>query len=110
MELARLIRVMSGGRLDIHVYGAGELVPALESFDAVRTGAAEMGSGAAYYWAGKAPAAQFFAGYPFGLNAQQLNSWLIAGGGMELWRELYAQYGLVPFRGRQYRCADGGLV
>lgn len=106
--LADLCREMSGGRLNITVYGGGELVPALESFDAVRQGAAEVGSGAAYYWAGKAPAAQFFAGFPFGLNAQQMNAWLLSGGGMELWRELYADYNLVPFVGGNTGVQMGG--
>ena len=107
-QLADLCREMSGGRLNITVYGGGELVPALEAFDAVRQGAAEVGSGAAYYWAGKLPAAQFFAGYPFGLNAQQMNAWLLAGGGMELWRELYATVGLVPFAGGNTGVQMGG--
>ncbi|NJB86147.1 TRAP-type mannitol/chloroaromatic compound transport system substrate-binding protein [Lewinella marina] len=106
--LADLCREMSGGRLNITVYGGGELVPALEAFDAVRQGAAEVGSGAAYYWAGKLPAAQFFAGFPFGLNAQQMNAWLIAGGGMELWRKLYADVGLVPFAGGNTGVQMGG--
>ncbi|MDX1666227.1 MAG: TRAP transporter substrate-binding protein [Saprospiraceae bacterium] len=99
---------LSGGRLQIRVYGAGELVPALESFDAVRSGAADMGSGAAYYWAGKAPAAQFFASVPFGMNAQQLTSWIVEGGGMDLWRELYADFGLVPFLGGNTGVQMGG--
>ncbi len=94
--LAALVKEMSGGRLDIQVYGGGELVPALEVFDTVRSGAVELGHGAAYYWAGKLPAAQFFASVPFGMNAQQTNAWLINGGGLELWQELYATYGLIP--------------
>ena len=99
---------MSGGRLDIHVYGGGELVPALEAFDAVRSGAAEIGSGAAYYWAGKAPATQFFASVPFGMNAQQLNAWILSGGGMQLWEELYADFGLVPMLGGNTGVQMGG--
>jgi TRAP-type mannitol/chloroaromatic compound transport system substrate-binding protein len=106
--LADLCREMSGGRLNITVYGGGELVPALEAFDAVRQGAAEVGSGAAYYWAGKLPAAQFFAGFPFGLNAQQMNAWLLSGGGLQLWRKLYAGVGLVPFVGGNTGVQMGG--
>ncbi|MBC6994000.1 TRAP transporter substrate-binding protein [Neolewinella lacunae] len=106
--VADLCRKMSGGRLNITVYGGGELVPALEAFDAVRQGAAEVGSGAAYYWAGKVPAAQFFAGFPFGFNAQQMNGWLLSGGGMELWRELYAAHNLVPFVGGNTGVQMGG--
>ncbi|MEM9820188.1 MAG: TRAP transporter substrate-binding protein [Bacteroidota bacterium] len=93
---ANWVREMSGGRLEIEVFGGGELVPPLESFDAVRNGAAEMGHGAGYYWAGKTPAAQFFASVPFGMNAQQMNAWLLSGGGLDLWKELYAQFNLVP--------------
>lgn len=97
VRFADLVRTMSNGRMEIKVYGGGELVPALECFDAVRSGAAEMGSGAAYYWAGKTPAAQFFATVPFGMNAQQMNAWLLTGGGMKLWEDLYADYNLIPF-------------
>jgi TRAP-type mannitol/chloroaromatic compound transport system substrate-binding protein len=87
---------MSDGRLKIQVYGAGELIPALESFDAVSQGVVEMGHSAAYYWAGKAPATQFFTTVPFGMNAQQANAWLYNGGGLELWEELYAGFNLIP--------------
>ena len=98
-KYAQWVNEMTGGQIEIKVYGGGTLVPALEVFDAVSSGAAEMGSGASYYWAGKNPSLQFFTTVPFGLNAQQMNSWLYAGGGMELWRELYAKYNLVPFAG-----------
>ena len=95
--MAEWIGEMSEGRLNIQVYGGGELVPALEVFDAVSQGVAEMGHGVAYYWAGKVPAGQFFAAVPFGMNAQQMNAWLYSGGGTELWQEIYAPYNLVPF-------------
>ena len=96
-RLAEHLRKMSNGRLDIKVYGAGELVGAFEIFDAVSQGTAEMGHGAAYYWRGKLPAAAMFATVPFGMNAQEMNGWLHHGGGLELWRELYAPFNLVPF-------------
>lgn len=90
------VRKMSGGRMDITVYGGGELIPALEGFDAVSNGAVEMNHGAAYYWAGKVPASQFFAAVPFGMNAQQMGSWILSGGGQQLWEELYAPFDLLP--------------
>jgi TRAP-type mannitol/chloroaromatic compound transport system substrate-binding protein len=93
---AQMVEEMSGGRLKIRVFGGGELVPALEIFDAVRNGAAEIGHGSAYYWAGKSPAASFFATVPFGMNAQQVSSWINAGDGLALWQELYAHFGLIP--------------
>ncbi len=95
-RLAERLRVMSGGRLDIKVYGAGELVGAFEVFDAVSQGTAQMGHGAAYYWRGKIPVAAMFSTVPFGMTAQEMNAWLHYGGGIELWRELYAPFDLVP--------------
>lgn len=95
-NLAALIGEMSGGRIQVKVYAAGELVPAFELFDAVARGTAEMGHGASYYWKGKSAAAQFFTSVPFGLTPMEINGWLYYGGGMELWTELYAGFGLIP--------------
>ena len=95
-KLAKLIEEMSGGRIEVKVYGAGELVPAFEIFDAVSRGTAEMGHGASYYWKGKSEAAQFFSAVPYGFTAQEMNAWLYYGGGMELWQEVYKPFGLIP--------------
>jgi len=95
-HLGELITQMSGGRLSVKVYGAGEIVPALEIFDAVSSGSTEMGHGAAYYWKGKTEESQFFSTVPFGFNAQEMNGWLYHGGGMALWREVYSAFNLVP--------------
>ncbi|VAX19508.1 TRAP transporter solute receptor, unknown substrate 6 [hydrothermal vent metagenome] len=95
-EFAKKVKIMSGGRLSIHVFAGGELVPPLGVFDAVSSGSVEMGHGAAYYWAGKVPEAQFFTSAPFGFTAQQLNAWMYYGGGLDLWREVYAPFNLVP--------------
>lgn len=96
-RLAAWIESASNGRLRISVHGGFERVAPFEMFDAVANGSAQMGHGAAYYWQGKVPAAPFFAAVPFGLNAQEMNGWLHRGGGMDLWRELYAPFGLLPF-------------
>lgn len=95
-RLAEIVDAMSSGRLKIKVYAAGELVPPFEVFDAVSQGNAEMGHGAAYYWRGKMPMSAVFATVPFGMTAQEMNAWLHHGGGLELWRELYAPFGVVP--------------
>ncbi len=107
-EFARRVQVMSNGRLRIRVYGAGELVPALEVFDAVSAGTAEIGHGAAYYWKGKVPEAQFFTALPFGLNGREMDAWIRYGGGGELWRELYAPFNLIPVRGGNTGVQMGG--
>lgn len=95
-QLAKLITDMSDGRIRVRVFGAGELIPAFEVFDAVSRGTAEMGHGAAFYWKGKIEEAQFFSTVPFGMNSQEMTAWLYYGGGMELWRESYEPFGLVP--------------
>lgn len=94
--LADKVEAMSNGRMKIRVYGDGELVPALEVFDAVSAGTAEMGHGAAYYWKGKVPEAQFFTVLPFGMNGQEMQAWIQYGGGMALWEELYVPFNLIP--------------
>jgi TRAP-type mannitol/chloroaromatic compound transport system substrate-binding protein len=96
-NFSKLVERMSDGRLTIKVYGAGEIVPAMEVFSAVSGGTVEMGHGAAYYWKGKAPSSVFFTAVPFGMNAQEMNGWLHYGGGLELWREVYAPFNLIPF-------------
>ena len=98
-KFARRVNEASGGRLRIKVFGAGEIVPAFEVFDAVSRGVAEAGHGASYYWKGKIPASVFYTAVPFGMTAQEANGWLHYGGGLELWRELYAPFGVVPFAG-----------
>ena len=95
--LAKIINKMSAGRMEVKVYGSGELVPALQTFDAVSSGTAQMGHGAAYYWKGKMAPAPFFATVPFGLTATEMQGWLLKGGGYDLWRELYKPFGVRPF-------------
>jgi TRAP-type mannitol/chloroaromatic compound transport system substrate-binding protein len=95
--LAKIINEMSNGRMEVKVYGSGEIVPALEAFDAVSQGTAQMGHGASYYWKGKMPVAPFFTTVPFGLNAVEINGWLLKAGGYELWHELYKPFGVIPF-------------
>ena len=96
---AEYVNEMSGGRLTVKVFGAGELVPGFEVFDAVAQGTAQMGHAGAYYWKGKMPAAPIFSAIPFGMNAQEMNGWLHYGGGLKLWQDLYKPFGVVPFAG-----------
>lgn len=96
-RIAEAVKEMSDGRLEIKVYGAGELVPAYESFDAVREGIAECMHEAPYIWIAKHPAMAFFCGVPGGLTPQEHNAWIHHGGGQELWDELYGRFGLRGF-------------
>ncbi len=96
-RLADSITAMSGGRLNVKLYSAGELVPAFESFDAVSNGTADLYHGAEYYWQGKSKAFNFFTAVPFGLTADEMNAWLYYGGGQELWDELSAGFNVKAF-------------
>ncbi|WP_299734590.1 TRAP transporter substrate-binding protein [uncultured Endozoicomonas sp.] len=98
-RFAESVNAMSNGRLTVKVYGGGELVPPLEVFDAVSSGTAQMGHSGAYYWKGKDPATQFFTAVPFGLNAQEISSWIHYGGGQELWEEVYKPFNIKPMAG-----------
>jgi TRAP-type mannitol/chloroaromatic compound transport system substrate-binding protein len=96
-RLADRITAASGGRLTIQVYSAGELVPPLQSLDAVIDGTAEMSHGAAYYWQNKSPALSFFTGVPYGMTTSELTAWMRYLGGQELWDEVYDQFGVQGF-------------
>jgi TRAP-type mannitol/chloroaromatic compound transport system substrate-binding protein len=95
-RLADMIEAMSGGRLTVRVFAAGELVPALAAFDAVSDGRAEMMHTTPHFAAGKNPVFRLFGNVPFGLTAHEHAGWLRFGGGQELWEEAYAKAGVQP--------------
>ncbi|NHM20531.1 TRAP transporter substrate-binding protein [Tritonibacter mobilis] len=96
-RLADRITAASGGRLTVQVFSAGELVPPLQSLDAVIDGTAEMSHGAAYYWQNKSPALSFFTGVPYGMTSRELTAWVRYMGGQEIWDEIYDQFGVQGF-------------
>ncbi|MDX1482042.1 MAG: TRAP transporter substrate-binding protein [Woeseiaceae bacterium] len=107
-NFVRRIETASAGRLRIKIFAGGELVPALECFDAVRSGTAQMGHDASYYHRGKVPATQFFTAKPFGLTAPEMDAWLYYGGGLELWQELYEPLGMTVFPAGNTTCQTLG--
>ncbi|HKS87725.1 MAG TPA: TRAP transporter substrate-binding protein [Pseudolabrys sp.] len=107
-RIADRIRALSGGRLDITVYAAGEVVPAFEVLDAVGNGVADIGHTASFYWQGKMPAAAFYTTVPFGLTPNEHVAWVDAGGGQALWDELYRPFGVKPFMGGNTGVCMGG--
>jgi TRAP-type mannitol/chloroaromatic compound transport system substrate-binding protein len=96
-RLAKRIETMSGGRMRIRVFAAGELVPALKCMDAVMDGTAEMGHDASFYHAGKHPALSIFFAVPFGMTADEQAAWIYHGGGQALWDELNDRFGIMSF-------------
>ena len=95
-RLAKMVGELSAGRLTIEVSPAGQIVPPLGVFDACAKGTVEAFMGASYYWAAKEPAVQWFCAVPFGMNPSGMHSWLNHAGGLKLWEETYAAFGLVP--------------
>jgi TRAP-type mannitol/chloroaromatic compound transport system substrate-binding protein len=96
-RLADQIGAMSGGRLTIKLYAAGELVPPFEVFSAITQGTAEIAHTAPLFWGGKIPAAPLFTAGPFGLTPLEHITWINHGGGQELWDRLYAPFGIKPY-------------
>jgi TRAP-type mannitol/chloroaromatic compound transport system substrate-binding protein len=107
-RVAERISTLSGGRLQVTVHAAGEIVPAFEVLDAVGSGVAEMGHTAAFFWQGKQPASVFYTTVPFGLTPQEHVAWVDAGGGQALWDELYAPFGAKPFMAGNTGVCMGG--
>jgi len=99
---------MSGGTLTIDAKGAGELVGALESFDAVTSGQADIYHGADYYWVGQHPAWAYFTAVPFGMTAPEMMVWYYAQDGMALHHELGEVFGIKPFIAGQTAAQGGG--
>lgn len=95
--LAERLKAISDGRFEIMVYPQGELVPALQVLDAVQQGTVQVGQSAGYYYTGKNSALAFDTCVPFGLTARQQTAWLTEGGGLDLIRELYADFGVTVF-------------
>jgi TRAP-type mannitol/chloroaromatic compound transport system substrate-binding protein len=94
--LVENVRIATGGTVELKFFEPGALVPTLEVFDAVSTGAVDAAWSSPGYWAGKEPAMPIFTTVPFGPNASEYLAWLYEGGGEELFREVYAKHNIHP--------------
>jgi TRAP-type mannitol/chloroaromatic compound transport system substrate-binding protein len=95
--VAKRVTAITGGRFQVTVHAAGELVPPLQVLDAVQNGTVEAGHTAMYYYFGKNPAWAFGTAVPFGLNARQFNAWWYEGGGARVYNEFAAKVGVTAF-------------
>ncbi len=107
-KFAQRVKDVSGGSLEIKLYPKNVLVPALAVFDAASSGQIDAFHSGPYYWKGKNSAFSLYSGIPFGFTAEEINSWMLYGGGLELWREQYAKYNLHPFLGGNTNIQMGG--
>jgi TRAP-type mannitol/chloroaromatic compound transport system substrate-binding protein len=96
-RFAERVSEMSGGRLKIKVFGAGELVPPFGTQEAVENGVAEIYHGSGVWFAGRDPAHSFFSIVPFGLDVAEFEAWVHYGGGQQLWDEFTLPRGLKCF-------------
>lgn len=90
------VSALTDGAVEFNYLLAGEMSPPFEIFDNVSVGAIDAGWSFAAYASGKEPAAALFGSVPFGGDPLSYVSWLHHGGGLELWREIYEPYNLVP--------------
>ena len=95
-RFAALVDELSGGRFQVEVFPAGQIMPPLACFDETSKGTVEAFRGTSYNWAHKEPAVQWFATVPFGMNTEGMAAWYFQGGGLKLWEETYAAFDLVP--------------
>ena len=107
-RFAQRVKDISGGSLEIKLYPKNVLVPALAVFDACSSGQIDAFHSGPYYWKGKNSAFSLYSGIPFGFTAEEINSWMLFGGGLDLWREQYAKYNLHPFMGGNTNIQMGG--
>ncbi len=107
-NFAQRIKEISSGSLEIKIYPKNVLVPALAVFDAASSGQIDAFHSGPYYWKGKNSAFSLYSGIPFGFTSEEINSWMLFGGGLELWREQYAKYNLYPFMGGNTNIQMGG--
>ncbi|MBK1722974.1 TRAP transporter substrate-binding protein [Thiocystis violacea] len=106
--LAKRVAELTDGRFEIRVFAGGEIVPPFGVLDAVQQNTVECGHTASYYYYGKNKALAMETTFPFGLNTRQLTAWVLEGGGMELLREMFAEYGIVNFLGGSTGAQMGG--
>jgi len=106
--ISKRVAASTGGKFNIKVFAAGEIVGGLQVLDAVQNGTVECGHTATYYYFGKDPTFAFSCAIPFGMNARQQNAWMYHGGGLELMREFFKDYNIIQFPAGNTGCQMGG--
>jgi TRAP-type mannitol/chloroaromatic compound transport system substrate-binding protein len=107
-HVSKRVAAATGGKFNIKVFAAGEIVGGLQVLDAVQNGTVECGHTATYYNFGKDPTFALSCAVPFGMNARGQNAWMYHGGGLELMREFYKDYNCLQFPAGNTGCQMGG--
>ncbi|SDM18653.1 TRAP-type mannitol/chloroaromatic compound transport system, substrate-binding protein [Oryzisolibacter propanilivorax] len=92
VKFAETVKELSGGKFEVSVHAAGELMPAFGVVDALEKDTIEMALSAAYYFTGKDPVFAFSCAVPFGLTALQNMAWKDYGNGRKLLNDFFSKY------------------
>lgn len=95
--LVKRIAEMTGGKFQIQLFAAGEIVPGPAVHDAVKDNTVEMGFTCSYYYFGKDPTYCIDTAIPFGMNSRQTNAWYRQGNGTKLMGDFFAKSNIVSF-------------
>ena len=105
---ARHVKAMSGGKFEVSVHAAGEIMPAFGVVDGVQQGSIELCHTAPYYFFGKDETFALGCAIPFGLNSRQMTAWMYEGNGLKLMREFYSKFNIINFPGGNTGSQMGG--
>ena len=92
VKFSETVKALSGGKFEVSVHPAGELMPAFGVVDALEKDTIEMAQTAAYYFAGKDPIFSMSCAVPFALTALQTAAWKDHGNGRKLLNAFFAKY------------------
>ncbi len=107
-SFSKYVSEATDGKFQIQTFAAGEIVPGLQTLDAVQNGIVEMGHTAYYYYIGKDPTWALFCAVPFGLNARQQNAWFFEGGGQKLMDDFSVKFNTYNLLMGNTGCQMGG--
>ena len=92
-----IIHEMAGARLEIKLYSGGEIVPAIELLPAVQNNVLQAAGDWPGFWIGKNTAFNVLAGFPMSPTWTDYMTWIYVRGGIDVFNEVYGQYGLYYF-------------
>jgi TRAP-type mannitol/chloroaromatic compound transport system substrate-binding protein len=96
-EMCKRIGQLTDGKFAVQCFAAGEVVGALQVFDAVSNKTVECGHTLTSFYFGKDPVYALDAGIPFGTNARQQAAWMYYGGGLDVLREIFLKQKMLNF-------------
>lgn len=94
-RLSERMSALTDGQLSLEIVAPAETP--LATYQAVADGSFDMCFGAEEMWRNLNTTYPLFTSVPGGMNSNEFESWIIWGGGLDLWRDLAADAGVIPF-------------